>query len=31
LRPKNPKPQFKVRLDKLLWETFKLWNAKGAV
>lgn len=24
LRPETPKPQFKVRLDKLLWETFKL-------
>jgi hypothetical protein len=24
MRPKNPKPQFKIRLDKLVWETFKL-------
>jgi len=24
LRPKNPKPQYKIRLDPLTWETFKL-------
>lgn len=24
MRPKNPKPQYKLRLDKLLYETFKL-------
>ena len=24
MRPKTGKPQFKVRLDRLLWETFKL-------
>jgi len=24
LRPKNPKPQYKVRLNPLLWQTFKL-------
>ncbi|MEM3726717.1 MAG: hypothetical protein QXK98_07660 [Candidatus Bathyarchaeia archaeon] len=24
MRPKNPKPQFKIRLDPIIWKTFKL-------